>query len=86
MAYSSIRDFAEDTSYMQIIVDKYGKNSHPSTVYFCAGRIILDLHQIFEELDPNAHVVRVEEMAPFPMDSIREYLGTISGKTNVVWI
>jgi len=55
----------------------------------CSGKVAFDIEAALEKegaLNHGVRVVRLEEIAPFPVQDLRAYMGGVSKDTNVVWM
>lgn len=90
MAVSSIEDFAEDTSFKPILSTKIGGSDaeQPSTVVLCSGKVAFDIEKRHADNSNYKCVqfIRVEELAPFPVDLIREATAGATSDTKFVWV
>jgi 2-oxoglutarate dehydrogenase complex dehydrogenase (E1) component-like enzyme len=72
-AYSSLSDFEEGTHFKPIISRDYGTTI--TKVIFCTGKVAFDIEARLEKNGATGYkVIRVEELAPFPVKQIREEL------------
>lgn len=94
LALSPIQDFAEKESFQPVISQLYKseRTTDQHQVIFCSGKIGFDLQQILTESQPNlsanVHVLKVEELAPFPTEAISTKLGAIPPQSirSYTWI
>ena len=55
----------------------------------CSGKVAFDIDQAIskkEGLNHGVRVVRVEEIAPFPVGDLRKHMGGLDKSTQVVWV
>jgi probable 2-oxoglutarate dehydrogenase E1 component DHKTD1 len=83
-ADSNINDFAPGNVFKPTIAKQYGTGS-AAKVIICSGKVAFDIEAKLEEahLKEATKVVRVEEIAPFPIAEIREHL---KGARQVTWV
>ncbi len=55
---------------------------------FCTGKMAIDLHEtINDDMDTSwLHIVRVEEIYPFPEEEIQEVISRYNNVKEVVWV
>ena len=71
MAISSIEEFAENTTFKEVIGDEHAKASKVRRVLLCSGKVYYDLHK--KRLDDNREdvaIIRLEQLYPFPKTKI----------------
>ncbi|KAL9653537.1 hypothetical protein ABK040_016614 [Willaertia magna] len=87
-AASSLSEFAEGTSFRQVIDDETGVITDPSKVkrvVFCSGKVYYDLLLGRKEKNiDNVALVRLEQLAPFPFHRVMEICDKYSN-AEVVW-
>lgn len=70
-AVSSIDEFLSGKSFQPIYANKFGEGKDTQKIVFCSGKVYFDIAQKLENegsnLNGNTVVVRVEELAPFPV-------------------
>jgi len=77
-AVSTIDDFAEGTSFTRVY-SEVAELSNVKRVAFCSGKVYYDLIDGRDKLDDDhpgksVAIIRVEQIAPFPFDRIKEEL------------
>lgn len=86
MAVSSMSDFAENTSFQEIISDQTADPKKVKKVLLCSGKIYYDLYK--RRLDENREdiaIIRVEQLYPFPKTKIEAELAKYS-KAEKIWV
>jgi probable 2-oxoglutarate dehydrogenase E1 component DHKTD1 len=81
-AYSNIADFAHGNVFKPTLTREFGElNSQVKKVILCSGKIALDIDARLEtaNLKHRVKVIRVEELAPFPILSIKANLEKADG-------
>jgi 2-oxoglutarate dehydrogenase complex dehydrogenase (E1) component-like enzyme len=73
LAASKLSDFAPENTFNSIYENSYSKRPIKD-IFFCSGKIFFDLHQKIGEGNPDAKIIRIEELSPFPMKQISEIL------------
>src|SRR5688500_10742377 len=78
-----------DGKFMRVIDDAEAsaQAAKVKRVVFCSGKVAVDLFTSERRQDnPHVAIVRVEQLYPFPSDSIREVLDRYSGVRDVCWV
>ena len=88
-AVSSIDEFTEATQFKKTLSKDLGDSSHLETVILCSGKVAFDLEANLAKmnLSQGVRIVRLEEIAPFPVSDVRQHLDQLadtSGK--VIWV
>jgi 2-oxoglutarate dehydrogenase complex dehydrogenase (E1) component-like enzyme len=74
-ALSKLEDFQQGTSFSPIYTNHYGKKNEAKKVIICSGKVYFDISQKLEESKTHGlTVIRVEEIAPFPIKQIEAEL------------
>jgi 2-oxoglutarate dehydrogenase complex dehydrogenase (E1) component-like enzyme len=83
-AVSNIDELAEGTKFEPILVKDFGTGS-TDTVFFCSGKIGFDIEDRLTKADlkRGAKLIRIEELAPFPVSEIREALRSVDAKNHI---
>jgi len=83
-AVSSIDELGEGSKFEPILVSDFGDKSI-DTVFFCSGKIGFDIEDRLSKADLNKGVklIKIEELAPFPVHHIREALKSIDAKNHI---
>lgn len=83
-AISKAEDLAVGTSFQPILAKSLGEGQ-PSTVVLCSGKVGFDIEAHHEKHGAGAplKLVRLEEIAPFPVAHLREHL---AGADKVVYV
>lgn len=64
----------------------YGEGQ-ANKVIFCSGKVAFDIEARLEKNQAKGVVViRIEELAPFPVASVRAHLQTVSKNADCVWV
>ena len=87
-AVSSLSDFAPSTRFQPTLVKDFGSADIRKLV-LCSGKVSLDIEAAIEKKEGLGHgikVVRVEEIAPFPVNDLRAYMGQVGKGTEVFWV
>jgi 2-oxoglutarate dehydrogenase E1 component len=86
LAVSNMNDFAENTSFQEIIGDETVDPKKVRKVLLCSGKIYYDLHK--RRLDENREdiaIIRLEQLYPFPKTKIEAELAKYS-KAEKIWV
>ena len=84
-AVSAMSDFT--TGGFQEVMDDRKAPKTADTVVLCSGKVYYDLLEKFEGRTPkNMAVVRVEQLHPFPADSIAKVLKGYARDAKLVWL
>ena len=72
-AVSDISEFAPETAFKKTLFKDIGDMTNPQTLIVCSGKVAFDLEANLEkkELDSGVRILRLEEIAPFPVDEVR---------------
>ena len=78
-ANSNISEFDIGTSFRPMIANQFGSGSI-KRVILCSGKVALDIEARLEktQLSHAVKVIRVEELAPFPVHHIKQALENVS--------
>ena len=73
---------------MPTIAKDYYDSSNIKKLVICSGKIAFDIEEALEKksLSHGVRVVRLEEIAPFPVHDLRAYMGSLSRDTHVVYV
>jgi 2-oxoglutarate dehydrogenase E1 component len=86
-AVSSLEELS--TGYFQYVLDDPEVVQNPSDVervILCSGKIYYDLAARRNELArPNTAIIRIEQLYPFPVESLREKLQSYGSVRSLVW-
>ncbi|MGL4631390.1 MAG: 2-oxoglutarate dehydrogenase E1 component [Leadbetterella sp.] len=85
-AISPIEDFAENTSFQEVIDDQGIEAKNIKRVILCTGKVYYDLHK--RRLDDNRKdiaIIRLEQLYPFPTKKIESILSKYKN-AEVVWV
>lgn len=74
-AVSKLQEFSEGNSFKPTIASQYGQGK-AKKVIFCTGKVAFDIEARLEktQLKEGVLVVRLEEIAPFPIKQIKTHL------------
>jgi len=83
-AVSNLTDLGVGTAFNPILTKNYG-SPESSTVVMCSGKVGFDIEERLEkaQLNKGVKLIKVEELAPFPVHKIREELDSAK---DVVWV
>ena len=88
-AVSSVADFAPQTRFKPTISKDFG-SSDIKRLVLCSGKVAFDIEDTLtkqqESLGHGVRVVRLEELAPFPVNDLRAYMGSLGKNTQVTWV
>ncbi|CAD6884806.1 unnamed protein product [Tilletia laevis] len=82
---SSLSDFEPGTSFQPVLLEPGSSQSTtpPKRIIFCSGRHYFTLLKARTERNLSAErdvaLIRIEQLAPFPFDALREGLSTLGG-------
>jgi 2-oxoglutarate dehydrogenase E1 component len=85
-AVSPVGDFTGDR-FHELLDDVHAEPGRVRRVLLCSGKVFYDLReqQTADALD-NVAIVRVEQLAPFPEESIKQVLGRYRNAREWVWV
>ncbi|HET7616526.1 MAG TPA: thiamine pyrophosphate-dependent enzyme, partial [Bacillales bacterium] len=66
-----------------------GKHDKVKRLVLCSGKMAIDLHEAIEKSDKDydwLHIVRIEQLYPFPQDGMEEVIGRYKNLQEVVWV
>jgi 2-oxoglutarate dehydrogenase E1 component len=87
-AVSPIEEFANGNTFKPIYVNEFGKNDSKKVI-FCSGKVFFDIQAKLEENKSLGHkvtVIRVEELAPFPIKLIENAIKSVNTGAQVYWV
>jgi len=87
-AVSEFEEMGPGTSFKPIYVNEYG-GGQKEKVILCSGKVFFDIDSKLnktENLGKKVKVIRVEELAPFPVHQILDELKSVSKDTEVTWV
>ncbi|HEU5138816.1 MAG TPA: 2-oxoglutarate dehydrogenase E1 component [Bacillales bacterium] len=76
----------------QTILEEPGLGEKPDKVerlVLCSGKMAIDLHEALEKDEKNRdwlHILRVEQLYPFPQDRIEEVVSRLKNLKEIVWV
>jgi len=85
----AISDISELTggSFQSVLDDTNAQSGNVTKLIFCSGKVYYDLLDSREkEKKSNIALIRIEELYPFPEDSIKGILKKYSKATDVIWV
>ena len=88
-AYSNISEFANGHVFQPTLAREFGETAKQvKKVILCSGKVAFDIETKLEgaKLNDRVKVVRVEELAPFPIASIKDHLKSANGLKEVFWV
>ena len=86
-ANSHISEFDIGTKFRPIIANQFGTGAI-KRVIFCSGKVSLDVEARLEkaQLAHGVKVIRLEELAPFPVHHIQAALENAASDTSYLWV
>ena len=86
-ANSHISEFDIGTKFRPIIANQFGTGSI-KRVIFCSGKVSLDIEARLEkaQLAHGVKVIRLEELAPFPVHHIQAALENATSDASYLWV
>ena len=77
---SAIDEFAPSTRFLPTIARDFGDASNVQKLVLCSGKISYDIDAAIEKKGQShgVRVVRLEEIAPFPIHDLRHWMGSLS--------
>ncbi len=89
-AVSSIKEFTQGTSFKPVYSNSFGEGKHYKKVIFVSGKVYFDIVQKIESKPlPENHktlVIRIEELAPFPVKQIEHELLNVPHSADVYYM
>jgi probable 2-oxoglutarate dehydrogenase E1 component DHKTD1 len=89
-AVSSIKEFLPGTTFKPIYANTFGAGKHYKKVLICSGKVYFDIMQKIEAQPlPENHktlVLRLEELAPFPVHQIEHELLNVPHSAEVFYM
>lgn len=86
LAVSAMSDFAEGTSFQEVIGDKYADPKKVKRVLLCSGKVYYDLlDKQQKESRTDVAIVRVEQLHPFPKTQVEAELSKYK-KPEIIWV
>jgi probable 2-oxoglutarate dehydrogenase E1 component DHKTD1 len=89
-AVSSIKEFAPGTTFKPTYSNTFGSGKHFKKVIICSGKVYFDIVQKFESQPlPENHktlVIRLEELAPFPVKQVENELLNVPHSADVYYL
>ena len=86
-AVSKLDEFAVGTSFKPILSKAFGQ-SKVNKVVFCSGKVALDIEARLEKSSPKqgVKVIRIEEIAPFPVAHVKQALDGVDSQAEFTWV
>lgn len=87
-AVSEVADFAPSTHFKPTMARDFGPQD-VRRVILCSGKIAFDIEDALSKKEGLGHgvrVVRLEELAPFPVNDLRSAVGSLDKETKVTWV
>ncbi len=87
-AVSDVEEFLDDTTFQEIIADSYEfeRPERVSRVIFCSGKVYYDLLAYREEHQiKDAAIIRVEQIYPLHVESIKQAMSPYLSAKKYVW-
>ena len=86
-AVSALADFAEGTSFKSVIQSQFGSGPVKKVV-LCSGKVAFDIEMRLEKanLSHTVQVIRLEEIAPFPVKQLQDMTAEVSSEVSFVWV
>ena len=89
-AQSALADFDVGTQFNRTLYRDFGGSSgNVKSMILCSGKVSFDIEALLEKREGNlkdsVRVVRVEEIAPFPVSEIRNHMLNANPE-EVVWV
>mmetsp|Transcript_41464 Transcript_41464/g.54554 ORF Transcript_41464/g.54554 Transcript_41464/m.54554 type:complete len:119 (+) Transcript_41464:281-637(+) len=90
-AVSALAELSGETRFQPTIAKDYFDQSNIKKLVVCSGKVAFDIEDAIEKSGGSAashgiRLVRIEEIAPFPVHDLRSYMGPLSRDTEVVWV
>lgn len=89
LAVSPLRDFLPGTAFKPLYANLFGSGPKTTKVVVCSGKVYFDIKQKLEAAPPTQGqvlVLRLEELAPFPVRLVEEQLAQVSKSADVVYV
>ena len=84
---SSIDDFINGSTFHRVLDNIYSKKQQDkiSRVVLCSGKIYFELQDYIDKFNKeNIHIVRIEQLYPFPYDALEEKINKFS-HCEIIW-
>ena len=89
-AISCISEFGESTQFKRTLSKDLGDASNIQSLILCSGKVAFDLESNLEKmnLSQGVRIVRLEELAPFPVAEVRQHLEQLTNNPSgkVIWV
>jgi len=87
-AVSQVSEFAEETRFLPTIAMDYHDVSNIRKLVICSGKVAFDIDEALEKMNlaHGVRVIRLEEIAPFPVHDLRFYMSSLANDTSVTWV
>ena len=88
MAVSPIKDFIPGTKFQPVYSNQFGQGPEITKVLICSGKVYFDICQKLEQAPPSTKVlvIRLEELAPFPMRQVEAELRRASKNAEIYYM
>ena len=88
LAVSKREEMAEGTRFRPVLVNNYAEAEEKvDTVIVCSGKVFFDIHGIMKDAGmQNILVLRLEELAPFPVKGVEAALAKVGKNARTVWL
>lgn len=87
---SAVSEFAPTTRFLPTIIKDYYDASNIRKLVICSGKVAFDIDDALNKKSEGAahgvRVVRLEEIAPFPVNDLRSYMSGLSRDAEVVYV
>ena len=86
-AVSNLTEFGPGTKFMPTLAKDFTDGGIKKVV-LCSGKVAFDIEAAIEKAggNPGIRLIRVEEIAPFPVNDLRSYMGSIDKDAEVYWV
>ena len=87
-AVSDVAELCPNTRFRPTIAKDYFDSANIKKLVICSGKVAFDIEDALEKSGGShgVRLVRVEEIAPFPVHDLRSYMGSLARDTEVVWV
>ena len=89
-AVSDISEFGPNTGFKKTLSKDIGDITNPQTLILCSGKVAFDLEANLEKMDleQGVRILRLEEIAPFPVGDVRQNIELFAHNPNskVIWV
>jgi probable 2-oxoglutarate dehydrogenase E1 component DHKTD1 len=87
-AVSALHELGIGTKFEPILEKTFGDESAVETVIFCSGKVGFDIEDRLKKANVSGGVkmIKIEEIAPFPVQNIRDTLANVADGARFVWV